>query len=131
MYFSQADVSDWNAQLSAFKACLNSSPNDTIDLVIVAAGLIGTSFFQNQPFVSSTAQNKDPQAPDLTVLNVNLIGAYYTTCLAIHYFRTTSPPQNLDPKPTNQLVLIASNIAYHPVPFFSNYSASKAGVRAL
>lgn len=73
----------------------------------------------------------DPLPPKWNVIDVNLTGAYFTTCLAVHYFRQTAISESEFLKAEKQLILIASNIAYNPMPLFTNYAASKAGVRAL
>lgn len=128
--FAKADVTDWQSQVDAYKKCIRNSPNKTVDIVIAAAGLNGCSIFHDNTFLHE-GQTEDPAPPNLNVLEVNLTGAYYTACLAVHYFRQTAKSEDDFLKAEKQLVLIASNIAYYPVPLFSNYSASKAGVRAL
>lgn len=130
VHFAQANVADWQSQLEAFKKCIHFSPNKTIDIVIAAAGLNGYSFFQDHPFLQED-EDGDPLPSKWNVIEVNLTGAYYTTCLAVHYFRQTAKSEEDFLKAEKQLILVASNIAYNPVPLFSNYAASKAGVRAL
>lgn len=101
-----------------------------MDIVLAVAGLNGNSFFQDNPFLRED-QSGDPLPPKLNVIEVNLTGAYYTTCLAVHYFRQTARSEEDFLKAEKQLMLVASNIAYNPIPLFSNYGASKAAVRAL
>ena len=108
----------------AFETAIASSEKKTIDLVISCAGLTGKSIFQDEPFLTSD-DPEDPQEPPMDVIDVNLTGAYYTACLTMHYFRHAKVKED------KQLILFASTIAYRPIPLFSNYSASKAGVRAL
>ena len=99
-------------------------------MVIACAGLNGISLFQDGPFISHEG-SEDPPPPSLNIINVNLIGALYTACLAVYYFRKTAKSPKQFEKANKQLIFIASNIAYFPIQLFSTYTASKTGVRGL
>jgi NAD(P)-dependent dehydrogenase (short-subunit alcohol dehydrogenase family) len=75
------------------------------------------------PDPSSTA---DPPEPPTSVMNVNLTGTYYTTFLALHYFRTHPSATS-----TKQLIFISSLLAYIEAPLVLDYNASKHGVRGF
>jgi 5'-hydroxyaverantin dehydrogenase len=75
------------------------------------------------PDVSSTA---DPAEPPASVMNVNLTGTYYTSFLALHYFRTHPSASSM-----KQLIFISSMLAYIEAPLVIDYNASKHGVRGI
>jgi len=70
--------------------------------------------------------SEDPVEPTLSVLDVNLTGAYYTIYLALHYFRTHPSSTS-----TKQLVIISSMLAYIEAPLVLDYNASKHAVRGM
>lgn len=117
--------------LDAFRECIRSSPTNTLDIVIACAGLNGVSLFQDGPFAPPQEGDEGPPPPNLSIINVNLIGALYTACLAVYYFRKTAKSAGQIQKASKQLIFIASNIAYFPIQLFSTYTASKMGVRGL
>jgi len=126
--FVQTDVTDWDSQLAAFKLAIQGSENGNIDIVIACAGVGGVSCLMDTPF-NAQDPSKDPEPPrgQLKMIDVNLVGTMHTTTLAAHYWRR----RGVHVMDDNQLIVVASNIAYFPSSGFPGYSASKMGVRAL
>ena len=85
---------------------------------------MGQSVLETIPSPGSPPQ--EPQQPPNKVLDVNLIGVYYTMSLTLHYFSQANGSV-----PKKQLVFFSSILTYTPAPLQSVYVASKAGVRAL
>ncbi|TKX20810.1 5'-hydroxyaverantin dehydrogenase-like protein 3 [Elsinoe australis] len=123
--FIEADVSDWNSQLGAFKAAVAFSPTARVDVVIVNAGLYGSAPFAD---LLNATDTEDPAPPSTAVLDVNLKGAYYTTALALHFFKKTGQPGDSVKK---QLLFIGSIAGYLTQSLLTDYAASKYGVRAI
>ncbi|KAK5120631.1 hypothetical protein LTR85_005989 [Meristemomyces frigidus] len=126
VYFVETDVTDWQSQLSAFKASVSSSSEHRLDVVIACAGLNGRSIFQEPTFATTGSADDDPGPPSTAVNDVNFKGSMYTACLAMHYFH-----RDAEMKRDGHLIFVASNIAYNPIPLFSLYAASKMAVRGL
>lgn len=126
--FVQADVTSWDSQIVAFKQCIATSPNGTIDIVIPCAGVAGHSILG----VLHTPEdaNGDPLPPPTSTLAVNTTGVFYTAHLALHYFEKTMGSGNT-PSAEKQLVFVSSTIAYTAMPLMSDYTASKFAVRGL
>lgn len=80
--------------------------------------------------ISNGELPKEPVRPPMAVLNVNLIGAYFSTALAMHYFTLDAKLKGAD-KASKHLLFISSAMAYMPAPMQSAYNASKWGVRGL
>ena len=121
--FIQTDVTSWESQAAAFAHAASASPSNTVDNVVTAAG-VRTQFAFLPPPTSGSA----PQKPPTACLDVNLMGTYYTTTLACHYF-TLSPPH-----PAEQLLFISSMAGYNQSKsniLSADYASSKFGVRGL
>jgi 5'-hydroxyaverantin dehydrogenase len=131
--FIQCDVADWNSQVKAFQAALNFSPTKTLDMVAAFAGVDSTGHLVD--YVTSSEVSLDgapPQAPNLVSIEVNLKGTFYTTTLALHYFRLQ--PQGISPKEaptTKSLTIITSLAGYIDDTHCTPYTASKFGSRGL
>lgn len=122
-------MTSWNSQVACFKSCVSSSPQHTVDIVILCAGLTGNSIFHS-PVFSSQDLSKDPLPPSPALINVSLLGVWYSTNLALHYFKATGSAEDLKAA-RKQIVFISSGIGYRPIPLFSDYTAVKFGVRGL
>lgn len=64
------------------------------------------------------------EAPDLSVLQVNIVGTWYVTKCAIHFF-------DKHPETSSQLVLFGSVASFFDTPPMYTYCASKAAVLGL
>ncbi|EME82579.1 uncharacterized protein MYCFIDRAFT_79018 [Pseudocercospora fijiensis CIRAD86] len=69
-----------------------------------------------------------PPKPYVDMINVNLTGLLYTATLAAYYWNLQGPPA---PEQDKVFIVVATNIAYCPMPGFVGYSASKMGARGL
>ena len=101
------------------------SPNIGLDAVIPCAGLAGNAL----PLVKSVSLDEDPPPPTLNTFDINLIGVYYSTLLALHYFRLPVPEAN--PAIKKQILFIGSVGGYLEIPPMADYTAVKFGVRGL
>lgn len=121
----KTDVTDWSSQVNAFKIAIRQSRSQSLDLVIPCAGLPGISL----PLQKTVSLDEDPPPPPTSTIDVNLTGVYFSTCLALHYFRlpSSSPTKN----PRKHLLFISSLAGYLEVPPVADYTASKFGVRGL
>jgi len=115
-------VRSWEDQVKVFKSAIANSPQHSCDIVIANAGISGPD-----PVYALEDPSEDPVKPDLRILEVNLIGVFYTTKLAMHYFRRQPLENNRD----RCLILKASIAAYVDQPGSPQYNSSKWGVRGL
>lgn len=122
--FIPTNTTSWDAQLAAFKATL-AWTSSRLDIVIPNAGVPGTL---SKSSISELSPIDDPPKPPTLALEVNLIGVYYTALLAVHYFNITRVEDD-DFKP--QLCFMSSLAGYGDLPFSSDYSAAKWGVRGI
>ena len=119
------DVRDWNSQVNAFKQCVKHSPSHVIDIVIACADTDSRSSF----FGKDASTDQHP--PSLDVIQVNLIGSFYTAALAVQFFRESGAPPNPSSRADKQLILMSSTAAYTSVPLDPAHSMSETGVRGL
>ncbi len=132
--YVRCDVTDWTSQIAAFKSALAFSPTGTLDIVATFAGTAALPLNQVDHVLKlgEPSLEVDPPAPAIINFQVNLIGTYYTSWLALYYFRL--PPANPIPEGTvvdKSLIFVASIASYMDSPRASTYSASKFGVRGL
>jgi 5'-hydroxyaverantin dehydrogenase len=149
--YSWCDVTNWESQVTAFKSAITFSPSQTLEIVATFAG---TAFAPGNQVDHVLAAGEpslaiDPKPPNTRNIEVNLTGVYYTSWLALHYFRlkpraaadgahvttdgTTDGTNSIDASVTadKSLILMASIGAYMDSPKASTYPASKFGVRGL
>ncbi len=149
--YSRCDVTSWDSQVAAFKSAVSFCPSQTLDIVATFAGTafapgneVDHVFAAGEPSLAV-----DPKEPNIRNIEVNLIGVYYSSWLALYYFRlkpravaddadATSADSTDHPAPTTaptsidkSLILVASIAAYMDSPKASTYPASKFGVRGL
>lgn len=132
----ECDVSSWEGQAAAFKEAVEWAGSEgggqaRLDVVVTAAGVRGN------PLRQVLAGEGEPVEPPVTTLQVNLIGSYYSTYLALHYFASTragdgdgdGDGEEVDVwRP--QLVFVSSLAGYEATANV-DYTASKFGVRGL
>lgn len=130
--FVRVDVSDWNSSLAAFKHAVNFSPRKTLDVAALFAGLAkGTEMAQEVALADPEPSiDRDPVAPNLDVLNVNLLGSYICSQLALHYFRLKPSVDGPEVVGKKSLILVSSLAGYLDYGQ-SQYATSKFGVRGL
>ncbi|KAL4790597.1 hypothetical protein BDV19DRAFT_382248 [Aspergillus venezuelensis] len=125
--YVHCDITNWESLLSAFKAALQFSPTKSIDAVAAFAGVDNTGHLVD--FITETDVSIDgpaPPIPDLTPIEVNLKGTFYTAALALHYLRL---PSSL-PK-SKSLTIVTSLAGYVDDTHSTPYIASKYGSRGL
>lgn len=134
LHFVQCDVTDWQSQVSFFKEAIRLSPHGGIDTVVANAGITGHGKLE-QPVGLDVA---NPPPPNLSVINVNLIGVLYTAHLALYYLALNpgSDSANAKCEPANvhrdrHLLLIGSVAGFMPLPGQALYGASKHAVVGL
>ena len=135
VHFEPCDVTKWADQVRLFRAAVKHSPHGGIDAVVANAGLTDTAMAFEQP---GDLDADDPPAPDLKVLDVNVMGVAYTTHLALFHLGRNpgSPPASpdADPEATRRdrhLLLIGSMASFGPIALQALYGASKHGVAGL
>jgi NAD(P)-dependent dehydrogenase (short-subunit alcohol dehydrogenase family) len=79
----EADVASWDSQRAAWETA--EAEFKRIDYVFPIAGIGERRTFPNRP--DSAGYEK----PDLTVLDVDCVGAIYTISLAVQHFRRQPP----------------------------------------
>ena len=89
------DVTSWKAQSELFKSTFEKYGR--IDIVVANAGIVERVEFLDE----KVDEEGDLKEPDLSVLNVNLVGSMYTGKLALWWFKK-------NPRPGGALVLVTS-----------------------
>lgn len=124
--FVHCNTTDWESSAAAFKHAANFAPSKTIDIVIPYAGVDGerrglVDLVLDQP-APSLDNDPTPSRPAHRAIDVNLIGEYISTYLALHYFRL--PPANGQQSFKKSLILISSMTAYMDLPYNTVSSSS-------
>ena len=104
---------------------MDFSPSRHIDVVVPCAGLLGKGLFGREGDTTPSLDN-DPIQPDISVFQVNMLGAYYSMYLALYYFRTPEAASSL-----KSLVFIASMAAYIELEWVPEYNGTKHGIRGM
>jgi 5'-hydroxyaverantin dehydrogenase len=131
--FVHCDVTDWDSQVKAFQAALNFSPTKTLDVVAAFAGKDGTGHLVDYVAAcEASMEGAPPPAPDLTPIEVNLKGMFYTATLALHYFRLGAQGTTTEnSKASKSLTIVSSLAGYIDDTHSTAYTASKFGSRGL
>lgn len=154
--YAWCDVTDWDSQIAAFKGAITFSPSQTLDIVATFAGTAFAPYNEVDHVLAAGEPSLEvnPKRPDIRNIEINLTGVYYSSWLALYYFRlkpkpetktiavedadaipngtTDSTDSTVTPEiPSKSLILVASIGAYMDSPKASTYPASKFGVRGL
>ncbi|KIW18488.1 hypothetical protein PV08_02776 [Exophiala spinifera] len=131
--FVRCDVTDWGSQVAAFQAALRFSPTRTLDVVAAFAGVDGNiNVFEHILETEASVDGQPPAVPSVAPIDVNLKGAYFTSILALHYFRLKAPDGTVPVSTiTKSLTIVASLSGYIDEDHNVTYSASKFGSRGL
>lgn len=136
LHFVHCDVTDWQSQVSFFKTAIRLSPHGGIDTVVANAGIAE----QRKPVLEQPQELDvaNPPPPNLSIINVNLIGVLYTAHLALFYLPrnpgSDSANAKCDPAKVHRdrhLLLIGSIAGFVPLPGQALYGASKHAVVGL
>ena len=88
-------MTSWESQSALFKGV--HERHGRIDIVIANAGIVERKEFLDDALTA----DGELQKPDISVINVNLVGCMYTGKLALWWFKK-------NPTPSGALVLISS-----------------------
>lgn len=118
-HFFKTDVTEWDSQVSLFRSALRSVKR--LDYVFANAGLLESTFLPHTPSSFSTEGEVEFVAPDMSTINVNTIGALYTSHLAAQVFRTQEVVDGV----RGRIVVTASVASFTAIGFMPLYSTSK------
>jgi 5'-hydroxyaverantin dehydrogenase len=125
--FIRTDVTSWESLTGAFKAALAFSPDNTIDIVIPAAGVANggiKSWLEDTPLT----EEGDPKIQPMKVKEINLDAVFNTVHMALFYFKN-NPGTNISvPK---QIIFVASMGGYTSMTGVLDYCTSKWAVRGM
>lgn len=133
--FVECNTTDWASSVNAFKHAINFAPTKTLDIAILFAGtdgarkgLVDEMLQQPEPTLDN-----EPTPPITKAIDVNLTGEYMSTALALQYFRLkgTGSSNIQGPQPKKCLILMSSMTGYIDLPYNTDYSVSKYGIRGL
>ena len=126
--FVPTDVLDWQQQKAAFaKVSHWAGQPGRVEIVVANAGLLSV---HEEAFTTAKDYQTlfDLPPPALNILNTNLIGTYYTACIAFWHFQNQAPG---DPNFVPQLLFMGSLKSFEAFPLESQYCAAKFGIRAI
>lgn len=135
LYFVHCDVTDWQSQVNLFREAVKLSPHGGIDTVVANAGIAEGKRPFTEPIDLDLAS---PPPPDLSVLDVNLLGVLYSAYLAMWYLPRNPGSSTANPKCVpyethrdRHLVLVSSYAGLMPIPGAPLYGTSKHAVVGL
>lgn len=124
--FVQCDTTKWDDQVQLFREAKSFSPTGDISYVVANAGI------SRPDEVFQPSGNKlEPEKPDLSTIDVNLVGSLYTVKLALHYFVSQNGQQPSKSQKDTCLILIGSGAAFVDVPRTPQYCATKWAMRGI
>lgn len=135
IHYIHCDVTNWQSQVDLFHDTIKLSPTKGIDSVVINAGITDKAPLLILP---EGLDADEPKAPKLTALNVLLIGALYTTHLALFYLPRNPRSKAADPnrkpsasEPDRHIMLIGSLASFLPLVVLPLYASSKHAVLGL
>ena len=138
--YTYCDVTSWESQVKAFKTALMFAPNKTLSAVVMFAGISSdTGNLVDHVQAQEASLEKDPAQPSIRPIDVNLTGLYYSSYLALNYFRLKPQNQGLaantnsesETLPTKSLIFVSSMAGYIDFPAHTLYNTGKFAVRGL
>ncbi|KAJ9314990.1 hypothetical protein DTO271D3_4729 [Paecilomyces variotii] len=124
--FVQCDTTKWDDQVQLFREAKSFSPTGDISYVVANAGISRP----DEVFLPS-GNKLEPEKPDLSTIDVNLVGSLYTVKLALHYFVSQNGQQPSKSQKDTCLILIGSGAAFVDVPRTPQYCATKWAMRGI
>ncbi|KAG5826640.1 hypothetical protein H9Q74_003268 [Fusarium xylarioides] len=124
--FVHCDATVWEDQVRLFKEAAQLSSYGKINYVIANAGMTK----DDQTFTFD-GKDREPQKPDLQIIDVDLKGAFYTSKLAMHYFVSQNGTEVNEDQEDACLILISSGAGFLDVPRSPEYSSTKWAVRGI
>jgi 5'-hydroxyaverantin dehydrogenase len=125
--FIKTDVTSWESLTGAFKAALAFSPDNSIDIVIPAAG-VANGGIKNWLEETPLTEEGDPKILPLKVKEINLDAVFNTIHMALYYFKNNPGPNVSVPK---QIIFVASMGGYTSMTGVLDYCTSKWAVRGM
>lgn len=135
VHYVHCDVTNWQSQVDFFHETIKLSPTGGIDAVVANAGL-----FDRAPLLTAPVglDADEPKQPNMMCIDVCLIGALYTTHLALFYLprNPRSLPADATRRPAvgiadRHLLLIGSVASFAPLTALTLYGTAKHGVLGL
>ena len=126
MKFVECNAAKWKDQVRLFKAAVSFSPTGKIPYVIANAGI-----HRKDEVFSYAGDGNEPEKPDLSTIDVNLVGPLYTSKLASHYFVKQNGQEPSPAQEDTCLVLIGSGAAFLDCPRAPQYCAAKWAMRGI
>jgi NAD(P)-dependent dehydrogenase (short-subunit alcohol dehydrogenase family) len=124
--FIKCDTTSWDDQVHLFAAAASFSPTGRISFVVANAGI-----HRKDEVFAYSGDDKAPQKPDLTTIDVNLIGTLYTSKLASHYFIKQNGQKHSGSQEDTCLILIGSGAAFLDCPRAPQYCSTKWAMRGI
>ena len=103
--YIQAETGDWASSLAGFKQALEWS-EDQLDIVVLSPGIVTNNLLLSI-LPKHRGPDEDPAEPPTNVLQIDLVGVYYATSLALFYFNKLYAKRK-DPEFEPQIVFICS-----------------------
>lgn len=119
--FKKCDITNWADVVSFFQCAYNKFGG--IDAVVSNAGINKPESF-DEPSGGVTTEASKLKPPDISVLRVNVVGTWYVTKCAMHFFGKHS-------ETSSQLVLFGSVASFFDTPPLYTYCSSKGAVMGL
>ncbi|KAF8336383.1 uncharacterized protein EI90DRAFT_2911538 [Cantharellus anzutake] len=119
-FYYKVDVTDWDQQVGLFKFAIEKLKR--VDYVFANAGIVETTFLA---YTSPT--QVEFTKPDLRTIDVNLVGALYTSNLAAQVFRTQEVVDGFRGK----IILTGSVASFSAIPHMPLYTASKHAIAGV
>jgi len=122
-HFVPTDVANWDSQASLFKKAYEWSPTHRIDFFAANAGIADKEVLVGGQW----SLDEEPQKPNLTCLDVDIVAVLYGVKLFIHYTRKArrdleeQGKQEFHPK----MVITASCVGQYPFAVAPQYCAAK------
>lgn len=114
------------SRVRAFQSALAYSPTKSLDIVAIFARIDDSGHLVDDVLsIKASIDGDVPQPGGIRPIQVNLIGAYYTVRLSLHYARLG------DQATTKSLIMVASLAGYVDDKHDTVYTASKFGARGL
>ncbi|KAK5069693.1 hypothetical protein LTR51_008006 [Lithohypha guttulata] len=124
--FVKCDTTSWEEQVHLFESAASFSPTGKIHYVVANAGII-----KEDEVFAHAGDNAALKKPDLTIMDINVIGSLYTTKLATHYFVMQNGQTSSMAQEDTCLILIGSGAAFLDCLRIPQYSASKWAMRGI
>ncbi|KAJ5595641.1 adam [Penicillium hetheringtonii] len=124
--FVNCDTSNWDDQDRLFQEAVSFSPTEKIHYVVANAGI-----HRKDEVFAYAGDGNGPKKPDLSTINVNLVGTLYTAKLASHYFIKQNGQQPSPSQEDTCLIMIGSGAAFLDCPRAPQYCATKWAMRGI